>query len=428
MTPQRVKTALPLRLFVLTLLCPSASTFMLGSLALSPYRLVLIAMAVPVGLRYVESARPTVADVLLVLHCVWVIVALITHHGMSIGVESGGIYTIELLGPYFLFRVYLRSLAEYRALIRFLMTVLLILLPLAWFESLTGNRPILDLWQALTGKSTIIGSDPRFGLDRAATSFDHPILFGMFCATLLGMAHFTDRVRAFTRRDLLVLLTTIPSLSSGALAALTIQSTLIGWRHVASATRYRWIIYLAAVAAVYIAIDTLSNRSGIRVLLHYLTFSAHTAFNRVAIFEYGIQDVYRNPLFGIGFNVWSKPEWMHSDSMDNFWLVTAVRYGVPAFAMLLSIVFMLCYSGWRGARGTEIHMPRLGWVISVVGLSVGGATVHFWNHAFVYFAALLGIGAALCELSRRTGTPTQARTDPVIGVVETAARVGVDKR
>ena len=61
--------------------------------------------------------------------------------------------------------------------------------------------------------------------------------------------------------------------------------------------------------------------------------------------------VLRHPLFGIGLSAdWGAP-WWRPASVDNYWLVTAMRYGLPA------LVFM-----WLGialARGAD-HRPRRG--------------------------------------------------------------------
>src|SRR5690606_25454492 len=113
----------------------------------------------------------------------------------------------------------------------------------------------------------------------------------------------------------------LTSLSSGPLAALSTQIVLLAWERMTRRIPARWLLFSSLLAMMYLTVELVSNRSAIRVFLHYLTFSSHTAYNRITIFNWGIQDVWRNPIFGIGFNVWTRPPWMHSTSMDNFWLV-----------------------------------------------------------------------------------------------------------
>ena len=130
-----------------------------------------------------------------------------------------------------------------------------------------------------------------------------------------------------------------------------------------------------------------------RVFLTYLTFSPHTAYNRLSIFNFGIQDVYANPIFGIGpFNLWSKPSWMHSDSMDNFWLYQAVHYGAPACIFILLACIVALSRNWAEINET-IRRARLGWSLSMIGLIIAAATVHLWHVGLSFFGLLLGIGA-----------------------------------
>src|SRR5690606_32529254 len=114
-------------------------------------------------------------------------------------------------------------------------------------------------------------------------------------------------------------------------AALITQFMLLVWDRKTRHIQSRWKIFCAIGLAMYVCVDLISNRSAMKVFLSYLTFSPGTAYNRIIIFEWGIQDVWRNPMLGIGFNVWTRPEWMHSTSMDNFWLVQAVTFGIPGF-------------------------------------------------------------------------------------------------
>jgi hypothetical protein len=85
--------------------------------------------------------------------------------------------------------------------------------------------------------------------------------------------------------------------------------------------------------------------------------------------------------------------------MDNFWLVNAVRYGVPGFLLLATVTLTLC-------RANAKHRESVlggGWVIGVSGLIVSGCTVHFWNQAYVFFMFYLGLGAAICDFEVYSG-------------------------
>jgi hypothetical protein len=67
-------------------------------------------------------------------------------------------------------------------------------------------------------------------------------------------------------------------------------------------------------------VDLLSNRTPFHVFVTYLTFSVETGYARIMIWNWGIAEVMRHPVFGIGLAEWERPLWK-SGSMDNFWLV-----------------------------------------------------------------------------------------------------------
>jgi len=94
-----------------------------------------------------------------------------------------------------------------------------------------------------------------------------------------------------------------------------------------------------------------------------------------------------------------------SDSMDNFWLVTAVRYGLPALAFLLGAIVLLAIRQARAsAHDVELNRHRMAWLAIIIGFAISGITVHFWNSLFAYFFFLIGSGAWLTQPQRRRST------------------------
>ena len=114
------------------------------------------------------------------------------------------------------------------------------------------------------------------------------------------------------------------SLSAGPFVGLACQAVIIGWDRITKGINLRWTAIAAIFSLMWFAVSLASNRSPVKVFISYLTFSPQSAYNRILIWDYGTAEVGRHPLFGIGFGDWIRPVWM-SDSMDNFWLVTAVR-------------------------------------------------------------------------------------------------------
>ena len=90
---------------------------------------------------------------------------------------------------------------------------------------------------------------------------------------------------------------TFTSLSSGPLLAATLQIGIVGWGWI---TRNAWWALVGLAVLGYVVVDLLSNRSPVNVMISYLTFNSASAYWRLHIWNFGIQEVWRHPLFGIG--------------------------------------------------------------------------------------------------------------------------------
>ena len=99
--------------------------------------------------------------------------------------------------------------------------------------------------------------------------------------------------------------------------------------------------------------------------------------------------------------------------MDNFWLVVAVRYGLPALLMLLGLLLGLVWAvGQRKNLPPEWRRARHAWAFTLFGITVAAATVHLWNALFVLFLFLIGAGAWLLDAKPRADQPEARRPGP----------------
>jgi len=394
-------------LFYITLIMPPEFSVSLGGLRLSPYRVLLLLVTVSLLLRLMESRRqpPHAVDWMIMAHAGWAVLALGIFGGIGAGIESGGIYVVESLGAYLVGRVVITSVEEHRALLRFMVGVLAGMALLTLPESLTGTHLIREAARALMGGPGLPVIEPRMGLDRAFGSFDHPILYGVFASSTFAAAYYVlNRERLGLRAaGLLALIggSTFLSLSAGPFVGLACQAVVIGWDRVTKGISLRWSAISGLLMLAWFAVSLGSNRSPIKVFITYAAFSPQSAYNRVLIWEYGTAEVGRHPLFGIGLGDWIRAPWM-SDSMDNFWLVTAVRYGLPALAFLLGAIVVLAIRQARtSAHDAELNRHRMAWLAIMIGFAISGITVHFWNSLFAYFFFLIGSGVWLSHPQRR---------------------------
>ena len=400
----------------IALILPSDFSVIVGGLRLTPYRVLLLVITIPLLLRLMQNTRqpPHAVDYLVMAHAVWVVLALTVYSGVAGGLESGGIYAVESLGAYLVGRIAITSAEEHRAVLRFMVTVLVVMFLFTLPESLTSTHFIREAARAVTGGPAIPYIDPRWGLERAFGSFDHPILYGVFAASTFAATYYVLAREQLGLKGVgllgIVAGSAFLSLSAGPFVGLACQGGVIAWDRLTKGISLRWTALMSVFMLMWTAVSLGSNRSPVNVFISYLTFSPHSAYNRILIWEYGTAEVGRHPLFGIGFGDWIRAPWM-SDSMDNFWLLTAVRYGLPALIFLAAAIIVLAVRQARvSARDPELNRHRMAWVAIIVGFAVSGVTVHFWNSVFVYFFFLIGTGAWMVYPPRRC--PSRIRAVP----------------
>jgi len=404
-------------LFLICLALPF-SVF-IGSARVSPARAVMLIAVIPLlaGLLAGRYGRVTATDWAVIAYASWVGLSLWAVHGAA-RAQFMGISTVEALAPYLLARAAVRDAAGYRAFARGLLWLLALLLPFSVIEARTDRPPIIDALSFLPVYE-VVHKAPRLGLYRVQNVFEHPILYGVFASSALSLAFLVAAPRA--GRGVRIGLAAIPalatflSLSMGAFVGMMAQIGLLSWDRVLAKVRARWKLLIWLVAGAYLALDLASNRTPFHLVVDYMTFNSGNAYNRILIWENGIDDVWRNPAFGIGLNDWTRPDWM-SPSMDNFWLVQAVRHGLPGFLFIaLGVVLSM-----RGLARVRLAAPggvealcRKAHLITLTGLCLAICTVHLWNNSYLLFMFFLGAGQWMAGLDSGVSRgPSSAEVEP----------------
>lgn len=393
---------------LIALLLPTELSFSLGSLRFTAYRTLLVLFTVPCVAK-VFSGQRRLPDILMAAFGLWIPLVLTYHHGPEVGLETGGIQALEFVGPYFIARASVRDIVTLGRVARLLVVSALFLMPFVVFESITGVHVLKNAAAAVAGGRGLGGViDQRYGFTRAFGTFDHPILLGVFAASIIPFALFTpwkERLSFALAIPLTigVALCAIGSLSSGAIATMMAEALVITWDRYTRALPHRWWTLVGLVIVGYFVIDILSNRSGLTVLISYLTFDKNTAYGRTIIWEFGFwENAVKSPLLGIGLNDWVRPSWIVSPSVDNHWLLVTMVYGFPGIIMFLTAVFLALRTAVKAARSGDAYEARVAkaWAYSVFGATVAAATVAFWNSSLVYFSFAFGCWGALLSASR----------------------------
>ena len=415
------KVPLPVVLILVSFLCPTEFSLYIAGLRLPPHRLALL-LLFPIAIaRLVVSPDQRIRgfDILFILYGLWTFGVYGMHSGQE-GFVYGGSLALEALGGYFVARAFVRTTDQLRATMRASILAIVAAMLIALPETLLGQIFTHDLLRQITGYHHPIGIETRLGLTRAYGTFDHPIHYGTFCAALLALFWYAEN-RATNRKINAGTLTfaTFLGLSSAPMLCLGLQGGMLVWERVTRSIKARMALTMTALAGIYIAMSLLSNRSPIAFIATGMTLDPWTGFYRLQIWDAGLENVWGSPWTGIGLAAWERPWWMISDTVDAFWLVTGMRQGIPAFLLLALAIIVLARSvlkqRWRHADG-QAQKIAMGWMMSLIALSLVGATVHYWNVLHTFFFFFIGLGAWIADPSRAAlasfGASTRAANQP----------------
>ncbi len=405
MTRATSKVPIPVALILLSFLCPTELSLYIAGLRLPPHRLALLIL-LPFALAKLIASRDQHVrsfDILFMLYGVWT-VAVYYHHAGAEGFVYGGSLALEALGGYFVARAFVRTTEQLRASMRaFILSVLAAAL-FALPETLLGQIYTHDFLYKITGYYHPTGVETRLGLTRAYGTFDHPIHYGTFCAALFALFWFAERRTAKRRINAAIMaIATFLGLSSAPMLCLALQGGMLVWDRVTRTIKSRVSLSLAALAGIYIGMSLLSSRSPIAFIATGMTLDPWTGFYRMQIWENGMLNVWASPWTGIGLDDWERPWWMISDTIDAYWLVTTMRQGIPAFLLLALAIILLGRDVMkRRHRHTDgqAHKIAIGWMMSLIALSLVGVTVHYWNVLHAYFFFFIGLGAWIADPTR----------------------------
>lgn len=412
---------LPIVLVVASFLAPMEMSLYVADLRLPPHRIsLLLLLPFAVSMFFSGKVRWRAFDTMFALYNAWTLAVFTIFHSQGTeGLVFGGSLVLESAGAYFVARAFIRDERTFRATLAVLMAAVGVALVFALPEMLLGHHFTHDALQALTGYALPRLVETRMGLTRAYAMFDHPIHLGSFCASLLALAWYTSRTAAQRfGRGVLIVLATATAISSAPLLCLSLQVIMILWERVTRSIAGRLGITLTIIAGLYVGASLVMTRSPIAILATGFTIDSWTGYYRLLIWEFGLGNVWSNPWTGIGLGEWERPAWMAASTVDAFWLLIAMRAGIPAFLLLaIAVLWLTITAGRKGCRNKDVRIKRLtrGWVMSLVALVLLACTVHYWNVTHAYFFFFLGLGAWLAD-------PKRVKARSKIGQALAAAR------
>jgi len=348
-------------------------------------------------------------DVGLLLYSTWAVIALFAAHGVPGAIQPSGILIPETMGAYLLARRFIRNSHDFLRMVLVITAVILSLSPFAIYEWITGSKPILQALSTIFPTVEITFMTPRWGFWRVQGPFSHSIEFGLFCTSVIALTHLAlGHDRSIASRWFLsgsVAGTAFLSMSSAPLFCLLLQVMLIGYNSMLAHYNRRWTILWCIAFLGYLVVLLGSNQSVVKFFISHFTFDAQTGWYRIAIWDHGSASVLNHPYLGIGLANWARPRWMASDSVDNFWLLTAMRYGIPAVILLFGSCLWMTLAIVRAKSADKAtENCRLAYLMCLTTFLFVGATIHFAHATYAWFMFILGSGAWLLDGSRAAAT------------------------
>ncbi len=406
MKKRPARMPLAILLLIIGIVTPIEFSPIIGTLTVMPHRVAILIFIVPALQRLLgqRKMRFQSYDLLFICYGLWIVFDYLMHLDFQPGLQTGGSLMVESLGGYIIARAYIRDYQTFLATLSGLFVAICFVGLLALPEAITGYH-FVHIWLRGIGTVAVDANDEvRWGLHRSYATFNHPILYGAFCASLLSMVWFTEKSMGKKIAKAMALFgATFLGLSSAPLNTLAVQSLLGGLHRATKRFPNRMKILLGIFVLIYLFFAVFTNQSPIAAIVTRISIDPWTAYYRTLIWGFGMNNVWANPWLGIGLNDWVRPSWMHSDSVDSYWLIVMMQMGLPAIALLITAITLLIAAVHKrgpGQRSADEQRAAIGWTLSFVALALSGFTVHYWNSTHTYLFFLLGMGGWLADPSR----------------------------
>jgi len=402
--------ALPICIVVASCL-PSALQFVASSVLITPSRVLCAAaffLVLPSALSGNRYPRQ-LSDAFVTFFALWASICYVVNRGED-GIQSAGAIVLESFVPYFVGRFYVNGPDCLAKIAGVMMLIVWLLLPIAAIEAITRVHLVQD-WLGVKSATEFGGESIRFGILRAMATFDHAIIYGVYCTSVLPLAWYILPRRMRLANIAAIAISVVLSASSAAFVGFALVAALIGWDVFTTRLQHRWRILGALFALGLVVIEIVSRRPLSSIVAGSLSFSSSTGWIRLIQWNVGWDNVAQNWLFGLGNRDWTRPAWLPA-SVDDYWLLNAMEFGVPGFLGIVGAVLSALVAVGHNKQlpaDRKWHDARMGWMLAVILLAFVGLSVDYWKGMQVLFFLALGQGVFLGAARAREAFPAGER-------------------
>ena len=370
-------------------------------------RIAMIALVIPAIMVLARKGRRLLTcDIATTLMVGWMLATASLNPG---SLSSPGAVCIEFLFSYIVGRAFFLRPAALDTFVRALKLITAFIVALAMGELVTGRLSAHEM------AGTIFGIPPtgavfRGGIIRATSTLDHPILLGVFCSLVNVIVLFWER--SPIQRGLssfVCLLGCLFAQSSASLMAYVLGTAAYGYDRLLQHVPQRWTIFWSVFGCA-IGGGLLLSDHPIGWLISNLTLDPQSGYFRILIWNLAFERIELRPLYGYSFQFFNDP--ILDTTIDCVWLVNALRFGVPASALLFIVNLAAIWPiRQRGPGASDDYGQRMRFAFTAVLLlfMFSGITVHFWNYLWIFWGLCVGIRGALRESALNSGTARAAQ-------------------
>lgn len=394
----------PAVVLLVCFLLPPEFTFYAGPLRIGAYRLALIALS-PLIVFAILKGRFKIhpLDFIIFIVVCWLPLSFAMNYDWSVGLEAGGGQSLDIILSYFIGRVTIRTLQNFRNFLICIFPVLALVGLLLAAESLSGNLFVRQTAQSIFGGSGDIGNllrvEYRQGFLRAYSVFAHPIHAGIFLSSFIPLYFLHFKSLQWRNSGAFIGFLGFFSLSSAALLGILANLFILFYDWLQQRVRdLSWSVLLISGFIVIFLIQIFSQNGVVPIIYRYLTFNAQTGYFRTLIWEYAGAEALRHPWFGIGYEEYARPEWMATSSIDAHYLFMATSYGFfPALLYFLVSLFVVISMGRCASKSITSASRKafLGLASSLSVIIILMFTVTLWGPMLSWFNFMLGAALGL---------------------------------
>jgi hypothetical protein len=369
----------------------------IGGAKLTVGRIGILLLLLPAVVKLFQAGRRFLAaDFIVVAIGIWMVVAALYVDGVE-DLSSAAAQALEFSGGYLVARAFFFGSAALKGFLGALKPIALTAIMFGVADRVTQRLAVHEFFGSLMHVPPIDAQE-RMGVLRATSSFDHAILFGLFCAVVGAMLLYSEERGAKRIAWVgLCLLGSYLSLSSSSFMAFGILFAVYGYNRLLMRFPWRWSVFWAMFSIFVLAI-VLVSRDPLGWVLSHLTLDPESGYFRLMEWNAAFYMISLAPWAGYAFFNFGTAELY---SVDCVWLCMALRYGLPLIALLFLVNIVALLPGKRSATPDEPFIGHMRSALSVVLVMFMfvGLTAHLWNYMWIFWGVCLGMAISLRELS-----------------------------